>query len=80
MVRIRYVTLEEATPEVRARMEKEIAEQGEVTPGTGVWGHAPTIMDGNQALNAAIGAAGRISPELRGLVNVRVATIIGCPF
>ena len=80
MPRIRYVTDQEATPELRERMAREIAEQGHLQPSTGIYGHAPAIQQGTQALNAGIGAAGRISPQLRALLNVRVASIVGCPF
>ena len=80
MPRIRYVSEQEATPELRERMAREIADQGHIQPSTGIYGHAPAIQQGTQALNAGIGAAGCISPQLRALMNVRVASIVGCPF
>jgi hypothetical protein len=80
MARIRPITLEEATPEVRATMERNLETFGRVLPSTEVSGHAPSIQEGARALDAGITAAGRIPPQLRSLMNVRVAAIVGCPF
>ena len=80
MPRIRAITPEEAAPEIRAAMERDHAQGRPMSQGLGVSGHAPTIWQGARALDAGITAAGRISPELRRLVNLRVATLVGCPF
>ena len=80
MPRIRPITLEEAAPQVKAIMERNLETFGRVLPSTEVYGHAPSIQEGAQALNAGITDAGRISPQLRSLMNVRVAAIVGCPF
>jgi hypothetical protein len=80
MPRIRLVTLEEAAPLTRRLMEEDVAQHGHVFPGTGIYGHAPSIQEGTRALNAGITAAGRIPRQLRALMNVRVASIVGCPF
>jgi hypothetical protein len=80
MPRIRFVTEAETTPEVREQMKRDLANVGHVMASTGIYGHAPTIAQAARDLDAGIGAAGRISPQLRRLMNLRVATIIGCPF
>lgn len=80
MPRIRSVTESEAAPLTRSLMERDRAVFGHVLPGTGIYGHAPAIQEGARALDAGIGAAGRISPQLRRLMNLRVASIVGCPF
>ncbi len=80
MPRIRFVSEAEATPDVRERMQRDLARVGHVMASTGISGHAPTIAQGAQALDAGIGSAGRIAPQLRRLMNLRVATIVGCPF
>jgi hypothetical protein len=80
MPRIRGVSMEEAAPITRRLMEENQARFGHVFPGTAITGHAPTIQEGTQALNAGIANAGRISQQLRGLMNVRVANLVGCPF
>jgi hypothetical protein len=80
MPRIRLVTEEAAAPLTRELMARDVAERGHVRTGTGIQGHAPTIQEGTRALEAGISGAGRIPRQLRRLMNVRVATIVGCPF
>ncbi len=80
MPRIRSIDVDAASPLTRRLMEQDRAQHGHVFPGTGIYGWAPTIQEGHRALNAGITAAGRISQQLRGLMNVRVASIVGCPF
>jgi hypothetical protein len=80
MPRIRGVTKEAAAPFTRRLMEENEARFGHVFPGTAIVGHAPTIQEGTQALNAGITNAGHVSQQLRGLMNVRVANLVGCPF
>jgi hypothetical protein len=80
MPRMRMISAEEAAPSVRQRMEQDIARWGRVLPGTGISGHAPTIPEGTRALDAGITAAGRIPQQLRRLMNVRAASLVGCPF
>jgi hypothetical protein len=80
MPRIRSIGKDEASPFTRAIMEADEAQHGHVFPGTGIYGHAPTIQEGTRALNKGITEAGRIPQQLRMLMNVRVASIVGCPF
>ena len=62
------------------RIEPPTAPRPDGRPSTSVYGHAPTIADGQRALDAGISAAGRISPQLRRLMNVKAASLVGCPF
>ncbi len=80
MPRIRLVTLDEAAPLTRTLMAQNLAQHGRVLTATAIYGHAPSIQEGAQALNAGITDAGRIPKQLRGLLNVRVASIVGCPY
>ena len=80
MPRIRLIGMEEASPYTRQLLERDVQQYGYVYPGTGIYGHAPTIQEGTKALDAGITAAGRISPQLRRLLNVRAAQLVGCPF
>jgi hypothetical protein len=80
MPRIRLVELDEAAPFTRNLMERDLAQHGYVYPGTGIYGHAPTIQEGARALDAGITGAGRIDQQLRKLMNVRAAQLVGCPF
>jgi hypothetical protein len=52
----------------------------ETPPAPSLAGHAPTIQRGARALDIGITEAGGISQQLRRLMNVRVATTVGCPF
>lgn len=80
MPRIRSVDPEKASPATRQRMDRDMEQHGHVLPGTGISGHAPTIQEGTRALDAGITNAGRIPQQLRRLMNLRAAQIVGCPF
>ncbi len=80
MPRIRGISIDQAAPYTRQVMENDIAQHGYVYPGTGIYGHASTIQEGAKALDVGITKAGRISPQLRRLMNVRAAQLVGCPF
>ncbi len=80
MPRIQPVTLEQATGDTRALMEQYIARYGQVYPSAGIYAYAPTIQNGTSALDEGITRAGRIPAQLRRLMNVLVAKIVGCPF
>jgi hypothetical protein len=80
MPRIEGVSTEQAAPFTWGLMEQNLAQFGHVLPGTKIVGLAPTIQEGTQQLNAGITNAGKVSHQLRGLVNVRVASLVGCPF
>ncbi len=80
MPRIKGIDPEKASETTRARMQRDIERVGFVMPGTGITGHAPTIQEGAAALDAGITAAGGIPRVLRTLLNLRVASIVGCPF
>ena len=53
---------------------------GAEPPAPSLYGHVPAIQQGARALDVGISAAEGISPQLRRLMNVRVASIVGCPF
>jgi hypothetical protein len=55
-------------------------DSSEAPPAASLYGHVPAIQQGTRALDAGITAAGGISQQLRRLMNVRVAAIVGCPF
>ncbi len=80
MPRIKGVDPENAPEQVKARMQRDIERVGSVMPGTLITGLVPTIQKGAADLDAGIGAAGGIPPVLRTMLNLRVASIVGCPF
>jgi hypothetical protein len=80
MARLEGIKPEDASELTRSLMERDLKQHGFVLPGTEIFGYAPTIQEGTRALDAGITAAGRISPQLRRLMNVRVAATVGCPF
>jgi hypothetical protein len=80
MPRIQPVSLEEATGDTRALMERYITQYGQVYPSAGIYAHAPTIQNGTAALDEGITRTGRIPAQLRRLMNARIAQIVGCPF
>ena len=52
----------------------------ETLPAPSLYGHVPSIQKGARALDVGIAQGGGISQQLRRLMNVRVATTVGCPF
>jgi hypothetical protein len=78
--RLKPISPDLAAPSTRSRMDRDLEQYGHILPGTGISGHAPTIHEGARALDAGITAAGRVAPQLRRLMNLRAASIVGCPF
>ena len=69
-----------ASPEARALFEQDEQVFGQVLNTTAVAAYRPTIAAAAKQLGKAVGEAGLIPAELRFLVNVRVASLVGCPF
>ena len=53
---------------------------GAVLNTTKVYAHCPPILRAAKLLGKALEDSGRVSPQLRALVCLRVAQINGCPF
>jgi hypothetical protein len=56
------------------------AADGGPAPAPSLYGHVPSIQRGARALDQGILDAGGVPQQLRRLMNVRVASIVGCPF
>ena len=80
MARIRPLGEEEVPPESRDRFQRNRATYGTVLNSTGTYAYCLPILNGVTALGASIEESGLLSRQLRCLLNVRVATMVGCPF
>ena len=80
MARIRPLEEQDVSPDNRERFHKNVAAYGTVLNSTGIYAYCPSIMNGFTALGASIEESGLLSRQLRCLLNVRVATLVGCPF
>jgi len=80
MPRIRPITEQESSPEVQGYLRKDIAAFGTVLNSSGVSAHRPSIMAAAKGLGAGIEQSGLLSRELRCLVSIKSASMVGCPF
>lgn len=80
MARIRGVTEEEASPEIKELYAQQRDALGMVLNTTPVFSLRPTIRDGSSALSAGIEASGLIEPPLKYLLYTKTAWINGCAF
>jgi len=80
MARIHALTREEAPEEVRHIYDGNLKNWGQVSNTTGIWAYRPLIQFGVQALGKGIQESGLISEKLRCLINVRIASQVGCGF
>jgi hypothetical protein len=80
MARVHALTREEATPEVRALYDANMKAFGQLLNTTGIWAHRPTIQLGVKALADGIQQSALISDKLRCLINVRIASQVGCGY
>jgi hypothetical protein len=80
MARIKGVTKEEASDEVRAIFQKQEQNYGAVLNTAHIYSLRPTIQKGVQALAEGIAASELIDPQLKNLVCMKSASINGCPY
>jgi len=80
MDRVHPLTREEAPADVRTLYDANLKTFGQVLNTTGIFAHRPTIQLGVKALADGIQHSGLISPRLRCLLNVRIASQVGCGF
>jgi len=80
MLRIKGITKEEASEDVRKIFEEQEKRYGTILNTAKVYGLRPSIQKGVQALQQGILASGLISGELRHLLCMKVASINGCPY
>ena len=80
MARIRPLTKDEVSDELRPVLEANEQSLGKPGPGTGIQAYAPAILEASRMLSRAPAKSGLLNPELRSLVCLRAAEIVGCPF
>jgi hypothetical protein len=80
MSRIPPLDPEQAGPEAQALFEQDLQAYDQVLNTTAVAAHRAGIATAVKTLGQAVAKAGLIPDQLRFLVNVRVAGLVGCPF
>ena len=80
MARAHALTREEAAADVHALYDANLKAFGQILNTTGIWAYRPTIQLGVKALADGIQASGLVGDKLRCLLNVRIASQLGCGF
>lgn len=80
MRKMRILSETEVPEEVAAAYERDKATHGKVLDGTLLYAHLPTIVGAARALGSAVSQSGRLPAQLRLLLNVKAASMVGCPF
>jgi alkylhydroperoxidase family enzyme len=80
MARLRPLTKDEVSPEVRAVLEQSEKSFGEPLATTGIRAYSPPILEASRMLAAAPAKSHTLPPLLRSLVCLRAAQMVGCPF
>jgi hypothetical protein len=80
MDRIHPLTREEAPEDAKAAYDQDMRAFGFVLNPTGVFAYRPAVLTAARQLGASVGKGGVLPPDLRTLVCVRVASLVGCPF
>jgi hypothetical protein len=80
MARIRPLTREEAAAEIRPFYDANVRAFGQVLNTTGIYAYRPTIQLGVRALADGIQKSGLVPDKLRCLINVRIASQVGCGY
>jgi AhpD family alkylhydroperoxidase len=80
MSRIQPLTTSEVNKTVSGRLARGEAALGAPVLPAGIQAHCPPILEASQALGAAPGKSGTLPVQLRALVSLRVAQLIGSPF
>ena len=80
MPRVREIEDDGGDATLRDVFDREREVFGYLLNTTKVQAHRPGILKAAKQLGAAIDRSGLLDPELRALVNLRVALINGCPF
>ena len=80
MSRIPPIDPDRAPPEIREVLDRQSAQWGAPLGPTLVLAHCPPLVRGAGGLGVALEKSGQLPAQLRDLVSLRVAQLIGCPF
>lgn len=80
MPRIRPLAIEEAPERVRGLMAEAAQQFGRPLPTVGIQAYCPPILEASRLLGGAPARSRQLPDQLRALVCLRVAQIVGCPF
>lgn len=80
MARLRPLTKDEVDATVRRWLEGAEQAFGEPLIPTGIQAYAPPILEASRGLAAAPAKSGKLPAQLRSLVSLRIAQMVGCPF
>lgn len=79
MPRIRPLSEEEAPPEARPAYGHDRARYGRVLNSTGVYAYAPQWLAVRQQFGPAAERSTQVPAALRSMLNLYVASLVGCP-
>lgn len=80
MARLRPLSTDEVDEPVRHWLEAAKRAYGEPLIPSGIQAYSPPILEASRTLGAAPARSGSLPAELRSLVSLRVAQMVGCPF
>ena len=80
MPRIPPLDRDDAPPEAQAFFDWDLEVFGQVLNSTRIAAYRPGIAAAAKRLGQAVAEAGLIPQQLRLLMNLRVASLVGCPF
>lgn len=80
MSRVPPVDPARITPELAEVVAQQTEQWGAPLIPTLVMAHCPPLVRGARGLAIALEKSGQLPAELRDLVSLRVAQLIGCPF
>ncbi len=80
MARIRPLTKNDVTGHLRDVLVEGEHRLGQPPIGAGIQAYNPVILEASRMLGAAAAKSGLLSAQLRALVCLRAAEMVGCPF
>lgn len=80
MPRLHPLNKDEAPAEARKILEAAAGRSGSVSAASGIQAYCPPILEASRALGRAPALSGKVSAQLRSLVQLRAAQMVRCPY